>query len=90
MTTEFDQLEIFRLERDEDVSGTSGVGVVAKGVKFPSGTCVLEWTSYHHSIGIFSNIDQIMIVHGHGGKTRLVIEPKTEIKKKRERKSKKV
>lgn len=33
----------FELHRDTDVSGVSGVGIVADGVVFPDGTAVLQW-----------------------------------------------
>lgn len=63
----------FYLSREEDVSGTSGVGVVARGVILPSGKCVLEWTSFHTSIAIYNNIQDVESIHGHGGKTKVVL-----------------
>lgn len=61
----------FILERDEDVSGMSGTGVVADGVQFTDGQAVLHWRTRVHSTAIYANVDELMIVHGHGGKTRL-------------------
>ena len=63
----------FYLEREEDVSGTSGVGIVGRGVILPSGKCVLEWTSFHTSVAIYSNIQDVELIHGHGGKTKVVV-----------------
>ena len=38
-------MRVFALIRDVDVSGVSGTGVVAEGVQFSDGTCVLRWTA---------------------------------------------
>lgn len=64
----------FYLQRDEDESGVSGTGKVAVGVVLPTGRCVMEWhgEKYVHSIGIYQNIDEIVTIHGHNGKTKIV------------------
>jgi hypothetical protein len=59
----------FYLERLEDESGVSGVGVVARGVILPSGKAVLEWETEMTSIAIYNNIDELIEIHGHHGKT---------------------
>ena len=66
-------LQSFYLFREEDVSGTSGTGVVAMGTVLPSGKCVLEWTSFHTSVAIYNNIQDVELIHGHGGKTKVVL-----------------
>jgi hypothetical protein len=64
----------FRLIRDEDETGISGTGLVARGARFPDGTAVLHWagepftTTTVHPGGV----ESILHIHGHGGKTRLV------------------
>ena len=58
----------FQLVRSEDVSGVSGIGVVADGVQFPDGTVVLWWWNYG-SLGIFRDIDLLTKIHGHDGRT---------------------
>lgn len=68
-----DTVQEFHLFREEDVSGTSGTGVVARGVKLPSGACVLEWCTFHSSINIYKNMADVEAIHGHGGKTKLVM-----------------
>jgi hypothetical protein len=68
-----DKVQPFYLLRKEDVSGTSGVGVVAYGAKFPSGHCMLEWASNHVSWEFLQNIEEIEKLHGHGGKTTVVM-----------------
>lgn len=66
-------LQSFHLLRVEDVSGTSGTGVVAMGTILPSGKCVLEWTSFHTSVAIYNNIQDVEIIHGHNGKTKVIL-----------------
>lgn len=68
-----DAMQEFYLSRDEDVSGTSGVGIVARGVVLPSGKAVLEWTSFHTSIALYNNLQDVEAIHGHGGKTKVVL-----------------
>lgn len=66
----------FELHRDADVSGVSGVGVVAEGVEFTGGTVALRWASnpdtptsvVFHDNGIAS----VEAIHGHDGRTRIV------------------
>jgi hypothetical protein len=64
----------FRLERDEDVSGISGTGVVAEGTQFSDGTVVLRWLGVWPSTVIWPNITAAKAVHSHDGKTRFVWE----------------
>lgn len=65
---------LFQLVRSEDVSGTSGTGVVAEGVEFSDGTCVLHWLSQLHSIEICANLHVVEQIHGHGGRTSVVFK----------------
>ena len=65
-------LRVFQLQRDEDISGVSGVGRVAVGVVFPSGKVVLEWMGADSTFEIFDKLDHVERIHGHGGKTRIV------------------
>lgn len=64
-------MRLFVLERAEDVSGTSGTGVVAEGVEFTTGRCVLHWLTQLDSVAIYDNIRVLNLIHGHGGKTRV-------------------
>lgn len=59
----------FHLHRREDESGVSGTGVVAEGVQFSDGRCVLHWLTNTSSIAIYDNIEDLMAIHGHNGKT---------------------
>ena len=62
----------FELHRDEDVTGVSGIGVVASGVEFPDRTVVLRWQSGKPSTELWESIEAAIAVHGHGGLTRVV------------------
>jgi hypothetical protein len=62
----------FVLFRDEDETGISGTGEVAEGIQFSNGKVVLCWISEHSSITIWDELEFVNIVHGHGGKTRVV------------------
>ena len=64
----------FLLARDEDVSGVSGTGTVAEGVRFSDGTVALRWTSAWPTSVVFHErgMDSVRAVHGHDGRTRIV------------------
>ena len=62
---------LFRVVRSEDVSGTSGIGVVAEGVEFSDGTCVIHWLSQLQSIAIYANMHTLIAIHGHDGRTKV-------------------
>jgi hypothetical protein len=91
-----EEVKIFHLLRHVDATGTSGTGVVAIGCQLPSGTCIIEWTSYHSSLGIYRNVNDIEALHGHGGNTEIIwglpdnvtVTPNT-VKSKRKDKKKK-
>lgn len=67
-----EQIKEFYLQRDVDVSGTSGVGKVAIGVRLPSGKCVLEWCSAIRSVAIYESITDLEFIHGHAGATKII------------------
>lgn len=67
-------MKCLHLERDEDVSGVSGVGRVAEGVKFADGVVVLRWSTVVKSIVIYESITDLTTIVGHGGKTRIVFD----------------
>ena len=64
-----DEPRRFYLYRKEDESGVSGIGIVAEGIQFSSGKCVLGWTRQHQSVAIYDNIEALIDIHGHCGKT---------------------
>lgn len=61
----------FVLRRLEDVSGTSGIGVVAEGVELSNGQCALHWLSQLDCVSFYANLKTVLAVHGHEGKTIL-------------------
>jgi len=61
----------FRLIRHEDVSGVSGTGVVAEGVRFSTGKVALSWCSNLHSVTVYDAVDDLERIHGHEGRTSI-------------------
>lgn len=61
----------FKLNRIEDEGGVSGTGIVAEGVVFSNGRCVISWLTDISSIAIYDSIEMVEKVHGHQGKTRI-------------------
>ncbi|MGW0581934.1 hypothetical protein ACWD25_39715 [Streptomyces sp. NPDC002920] len=70
--------ETFVVQRDEDVSGISGEGVIAEGVRFSDGWVATHWLDkppmnepktdvWHHK-----GIEPFRKIHGHGGRTRIL------------------
>lgn len=72
---EEDTLSLFRLNRAEDETGVSGVGVVAYGAVFPGGKCVVAWCApgRPHSVAVYDSFEDAMLVHvaSHKSKTSL-------------------
>lgn len=62
---------LFRLVRKEDESGVSGTGHVADGVRFSDGHCALRWRTRYSSTCNYSSIEDVLHIHGHGGKTEV-------------------
>lgn len=62
-------MKTFRLRRLEDETGISGTGIIAEGVEFSHGECVISWLTKHRSIGVYPTLVELMNIHGHGGKT---------------------
>jgi len=81
------KIQPFYLNREVDESGISGTGIVAVGVVLPSGICILEWTTFHSSIGYYKNVADVEAIHGHGGLTKVMMgevpTPKKTSKKKK-------
>lgn len=67
-------MKMFQLLRLEDVSGVSGCGKVAEGCLFDTGEAVVHWLGNHGSINIYKCLDDIIWVHGHNNKTKIIFE----------------
>jgi hypothetical protein len=61
----------FLLQRDADISGVSGTGVVAEGVQFTDGRAVLRWLTEIATSGFYDSVDHLEKIHGHNGATRI-------------------
>lgn len=70
--TEVPVLRKFHIERHEDVSGLSGTGIVAVGVMYPTGLCIMEWVTPIKSLGQYHSIADLEALHGHEGRTKVV------------------
>lgn len=61
----------FHLLRTVDPSGVSGTGLVAEGVEFSNGGCVIHWFGPHQSIVVWESIADVLAIHGHDGDTTI-------------------
>ena len=68
-------MKIFYLNRTEDESGISGTGRGAQGFVFDNGKVAVTWLSEHPSVTVYDSIGEVHAIHGHGGKTEVVMEP---------------
>lgn len=69
-------MRLFWLKRQEDISGISGIGLVAEGVEFSNKRCALTWLqakdlSINPSYGIYDSLEDIEKIHGHNGTTTI-------------------
>jgi hypothetical protein len=67
-------MRMFHLVRGTDISGVSGVGLVAEGVEFTDGRVALRWCAPNGkpSTVVWDSIADAMSVHGHDGATVVV------------------
>jgi len=66
----------FLLLRHEDVSGVSGIGIVAEGILFADTSVALRWRGQWPSTSIWPSLDAMMAVHGHNGLTEILFVDK--------------
>ncbi|WP_207944587.1 hypothetical protein [Actinomadura rubrisoli] len=62
----------FQLARATDVTGVSGVGLVADGVLWPDGAVSVRWRGEMPSTVAWECLDHVVQVHGHAGHTRIL------------------
>jgi len=63
----------FALQRNVDVAGVSGTGVVALGVEFPDGKTIVRFiVGEHRQVAVWDSMDAVRAIHGHGGHTEVV------------------
>lgn len=61
----------FFLFRHADVSGVSGIGVVAEGAEFVDGAAALRWRGENPSTAAWNSVESLIAVHGHQGSTEI-------------------
>lgn len=64
-------MRAFILQRQQDVSGVSGIGAVAEGVCFHDGTVVIKWLAKPSGLSIYSSPEAAIAIHGHEGRTTI-------------------
>ena len=62
----------FVLIREVDETGVSGTGIVATGVQYGNTRCALTWLTEQRSTSFYASLEAVRLIHGHGGKTRVV------------------
>lgn len=67
-------MKTFYLVRTEDVHGNSGTGIVAEGIIFDNGMVAMTWLSDIPTVTNFRRIQDVAKLHGHEGKTTVVVE----------------
>lgn len=67
-------MQTFELHRVEDETGVSGTGRVAQGVIFDNGRVAMTWLTKTSSVAIYNSIEDVRTIHGHGGKTLIVLQ----------------
>lgn len=67
-------MRTFYVQREFDIHGNTGTGRVAEGVIFESGKAVMQWLDKVASVVTFDCIEHVEAIHGHGGKTVVIIE----------------
>jgi hypothetical protein len=78
-------LQSFKLVRDKDVTGISGIGIVAVGCYFQlfnqdfspnsANIAVMQWLKVPKSTAWYTQgWEQIELIHGHKGKTKIVVD----------------
>lgn len=67
-------MRTFKLVRTEDFSGVSGTGEVAEGVEFANKKAVMCWDTKTSSIAVYENVYDLVAIHGHEGRTKVVFE----------------
>jgi hypothetical protein len=64
-----DKIKRFNLIREKDISGVSGTGLVAWGVRFPDGKVVTRWNGVVAQTSVWDSITDVVAIHGHEGST---------------------
>lgn len=71
-------MKSFYLLRHQDLHDNTGTGVVAEGIIFDSGMCAMTWLTKFPTVTVFRRITDVQKIHGHGGRTEVIIEGKSK------------
>lgn len=74
-------MKTFYLIRKEDVHGISGTGIVAQGAIFDNGMVAMTWLTDSPTLTMFPKVSDVLKIHGHEGRTIMVIEGRKKIPK---------
>jgi hypothetical protein len=61
----------FKLVRSVDVTGISGTGEIAVGVRYPDGSCALFWLN-HGTHGFYKSLDQLHNIHCYNNNASII------------------
>lgn len=74
-------MKSFKLQRFVDISGISGIGIIARGVIWDDGEVCLHWECGPiHSTTIYHNLEEVRIIHGHDNSTIIILDKNEELK----------
>lgn len=62
---------LFQVDRDHDVVGVSGTGLVAEGAVSHDGRVALTWLGEYQSVAVYDSIKVVEAVHCSGGNSRI-------------------
>ena len=74
-------MNLYEMMRDEDVSGVSGTGAVAEVVEFSNGWVAVSFYSFTADVPnviVYSSLADAETIHGHKGRTKLVLRDRPE------------
>lgn len=64
-------MNVYHLIRSEDLTGVSGVGLVAEIMEFSDGKCAMRWmASNPRSTAVYDSLADLLAIHGHNGATQ--------------------
>lgn len=69
--SEENKVKIFTLNRKVDVSGVSGIGIVATGIIFKNKKVVICWEGKYQSIVHWDCIEDVEKINCHNGSTTI-------------------
>lgn len=59
----------FLVNRINDVSGTSGTGIICEGCQFSDGKVAIRWLGQYSSMVWWDNLEDCLHIMGHGNNT---------------------